>query len=92
MAEQKPQTLHEDGELGKKYLSDDVNRLRDGIVEDTREYDEGETRKIMRKIDYRLIPLLVVLYLFSFLDRGNSASCLVHPVHDCVLLLMQNVK
>jgi hypothetical protein len=27
------------------------------------EYDQGETRRIMRKIDYRLIPLLSVLYL-----------------------------
>lgn len=28
------------------------------------EYDEAETRRIMRKIDYRLIPLLAVLYLY----------------------------
>ena len=27
------------------------------------EYDEKETQRIMRKIDYRLIPLLAVLYL-----------------------------
>lgn len=26
--------------------------------------------KVLRKMDYRLIPVLTVLYLLSFLDRG----------------------
>lgn len=34
----------------------------DQVVAD---YDEHETRRIMRKIDYRLIPLLSVLYLYA---------------------------
>lgn len=28
------------------------------------EYDQAETRRIMRKIDWRLIPLLSLLYLW----------------------------
>lgn len=34
--------------------------------------DEAEFKKILRRIDLRLIPLLSVLYLLSFLDRGNG--------------------
>ena len=30
-----------------------------------------EEAKIWRKIDMRLVPILALLYLFSFLDRGN---------------------
>lgn len=32
----------------------------------------AEHIKILRKIDYRVIPILAVLYLLSFLDRGES--------------------
>lgn len=35
-------------------------------------HDALETRRILRKVDYRLIPLLTVMYLISFIDRANS--------------------
>ena len=31
--------------------------------------DDRETKRIMRKMDWHLLPILSVLYLFSFLDR-----------------------
>ncbi|KDN41954.1 MFS general substrate transporter [Tilletiaria anomala UBC 951] len=37
--------------------------------------DEIETKRIMRKLDWRVLPICSVLYLFSFLDRtaiGNA--------------------
>lgn len=37
-------------------------------------HDPVEIRRITRKIDYRLLPILTILYLLSFLDRGNSES------------------
>lgn len=30
-------------------------------------------KALLRKIDLRLIPVIMLLYLFSFLDRGESA-------------------
>lgn len=36
------------------------------------DYSPEETKRILRKIDYRLVPLLGVLYLLAFIDRGNS--------------------
>ena len=38
-------------------------------------YDEVEAKRILRKVDLRLLPCLTLLYLLSFLDRGNSKSC-----------------
>ena len=32
------------------------------------EVDDKEGRRILRKIDYRLIPLLAILYLYMFPD------------------------
>lgn len=31
---------------------------------------EAEERKLWRKVDMRLMPILAVMYLFSFIDRG----------------------
>lgn len=31
----------------------------------------AETRRLLRKIDCRVIPILAILYLLSFLDRGG---------------------
>ena len=36
-------------------------------------YHENE-RKLVRKIDFRVIPGVVLLYLLSFLDRSNVAN------------------
>lgn len=44
-----------------------------GLDESNRpEYHDRETNKILRKVDWRLPPVLAVLYLLSFLDRSNS--------------------
>ncbi|KPI42794.1 putative transporter [Cyphellophora attinorum] len=38
------------------------------------EVDPAEERKILRKIDYRLIPLLSILYLLAYIDRSNLGN------------------
>ncbi|KAJ7134646.1 major facilitator superfamily domain-containing protein [Mycena epipterygia] len=37
-------------------------------------FDSPEDRKLVRKIDFRLIPILTLLYLLSFLDRTNVGN------------------
>jgi hypothetical protein len=32
-------------------------------------FDEHQTKKLIRKIDWALLPFLALLYLLSFLDR-----------------------
>jgi len=51
-----------------------------------------EEAKAWRKIDIRLMPILALLYLFSFLDRGMSHQLSVsvwhgsHPVAQEILV------
>ncbi|KAK4615392.1 hypothetical protein CLAFUW4_10734 [Fulvia fulva] len=46
-----------------------------GLDESNRpEYHDRETNKILRKVDWRLPPVLAVLYLLSFLDRSNIGN------------------
>jgi len=39
------------------------------------EYTAEEEAKIIRKLDYRLLPFLLLLYTFSVLDRSNLGMC-----------------
>lgn len=39
-------------------------------------YDVKETKRIIRKVDFRLLPMLTLLYVFSFIDRSNSKQTL----------------
>lgn len=34
--------------------------------------DEAQRRRILRKVDWRVVPSLAVMYLVSFIDRSNS--------------------
>lgn len=44
-------------------------RINENVSEDST-LDEKRERVLIRKIDYYILPLIVLLYLFSFLDRG----------------------
>ncbi|OJJ40087.1 hypothetical protein ASPWEDRAFT_166174 [Aspergillus wentii DTO 134E9] len=44
--------------------------------------DKAETARILRKIDWRLLPLLTVLYVLSFLDRGNIGNAKVAGMNE----------
>lgn len=66
----------EDGEKSAKYeqylnagLSDEDARFLIGFT-------KKEERAIYRKVDYRLVPLLSLLYLISHLDRANIGNVL----------------
>lgn len=36
------------------------------------EFNDAETKRLLQKVDWRLLPVLTALYLMSFLDRSNS--------------------
>lgn len=73
-------------ETDKKIMSVDEEQIkhlekrpRNGLSPEEEEFllnvDEKEARKIFRKIDMRLVPMLALLYLFSHLDRANIGKC-----------------
>ncbi|KAI1961918.1 hypothetical protein LOZ58_002995 [Ophidiomyces ophidiicola] len=49
---------------------DDVNEARRTVEA----YTSDEAKRVLRKVDLRLIPLLAFLYLLAFIDRGNIAN------------------
>lgn len=53
--------VQKDIDLESKGL--EVMLADDSVHDEVVDFDKKETRRIMRKIDYRLVPLLGVLYL-----------------------------
>lgn len=52
--------------------SDELRTVDHGARDVVVEIDHAETRRILKKVDYRLVPLLAFLYLVAFVDRSNS--------------------
>ena len=44
-----------------------------------------DEKKLMRKVDWHVIPWLALLYLLNFLDRGNVGNAKVGSIHCRVL-------
>ncbi|KAM0469444.1 hypothetical protein ACHAP7_010024 [Fusarium lateritium] len=45
-------------------------------------FDAAETKKIVRKIDWYLLPPLTLLYILSFIDRSNIGNAKVAGMND----------
>lgn len=60
--------LEEKGQL----VTLDAGLSEGAIVAELSALSEAEQKKIIRKIDWRVIPLLTFLYLIAFVDRTNS--------------------
>lgn len=43
---------------------------------------EKEKSQIYRKVDYRLVPMLALLYLISHLDRANIGNAKIEGMED----------
>lgn len=48
------------------FRSQDLNNISPPL-----QLSEAEEKKLWRKIDLKLLPILTLLYLLSFMDRGN---------------------
>jgi hypothetical protein len=44
------------------------------------ELDPAEQTRILRKVDYRLVPLLALLYLYVTISKRSAAYSLLFPV------------
>ena len=58
---------------GRKSEAADGLELVESNVE-LRDFSEKETKRILFKLDIRLLPILALFYLLAYLDRGNSKS------------------
>ncbi|KAI5860500.1 high-affinity nicotinic acid transporter [Durotheca rogersii] len=54
-----------------------------GLVEAQEEqFDEKETRRLLRKIDWHVIPIMSVVCLLCFLDRSNIGNARLHHLEQ----------
>lgn len=59
-----------------------VESLDDGKIEDAIVHDPAAERRLCRKFDIRILPLLAVLYLFNALDKGNISNAKTDGLED----------
>jgi hypothetical protein len=52
------------------------------VLESHLDEDPKKIRRIMRKVDLRLIPILSLLYMWAFIDRSNLGN-VCDPRVDC---------
>lgn len=38
-------------------------------------FTDAQRKTVLRKVDWRLVPILLILYLISFIDRANIGMC-----------------
>lgn len=50
------------------------------------QFEDVDTAKVLRKIDWRLLPVLSFLYLLAFLDRSNLGNAKVAGLADDLAL------
>jgi hypothetical protein len=45
-------------------------------------FDEKRVKQVLRTIDFRLLPVLTLLYLLAFIDRGNIGNARIAGMND----------
>ncbi|PIG79518.1 MFS transporter [Aspergillus arachidicola] len=59
----------------------------DEEIEILRKYEGAKGRKVTRKIDFHLIPVLAFLYLCSHVDRNNMGNAKIEGMNDDLRLV-----
>jgi len=74
--EPSPSRSIEDHDVKAPYIvdQDDPESRRDVTAETAYVVDHHAERALCRKFDYRLLPVLAVMYLFNALDKGNLGN------------------
>jgi hypothetical protein len=61
-----------DYERGLELPRGELITIDNGAIEIVTQLASEEEKRILKKVDYRLVPLLAFLYLIAFVDRSNS--------------------
>jgi len=61
-------------EIFKSDRGNSIVHVAEGTVETARIIDQKAERRLCRKFDTRLLPVLAMMYLFNALDKGNLGN------------------
>ncbi|KAH7361732.1 major facilitator superfamily domain-containing protein [Plectosphaerella cucumerina] len=79
-----PAAAKEGGESDVRQGSQDkpgINQKEFGIEQQV-DNDPAEVKKILRKIDWRLLPPLTLLYILAFIDRANIGNASIARMNE----------
>jgi len=65
------------GAVHHTFTHHDPNWSGDGV-----DFSNVDEKAVLRKMDLRLLPMLALLYLLSFLDRGNIGNAKIEGLTD----------
>ncbi|GAA5903872.1 hypothetical protein JCM6882_001336 [Rhodosporidiobolus microsporus] len=74
-------TVHEKSDLSSLERSPEASVHGSPALEKV-DYTEEEERRVVRKVDWALLPGLTFLYLLSFLDRSNIGNAKLYGMID----------
>lgn len=78
VAEEKREYEHHDGSsTGDSRLASRFEGAPDGWDPETAKWDDEIEKKIMRRVDWKLIPILILMYMVSLIDRTNMPNALI---------------
>lgn len=61
--------MSEENRLEEQYIDGKVSASHADSISDTEEWTAEEEKAVVRKLDWRVVPLVTVLYLLCFIDR-----------------------
>ncbi|OTB06735.1 hypothetical protein M426DRAFT_54850 [Hypoxylon sp. CI-4A] len=67
---------------GEKNEADHINAVVTAPETTLESFADLDEKKILRKMDKNLIPMLAMLYLLSFLDRGNVGNAKIEGLQE----------
>lgn len=80
--EQKESSLESD-DAPLEHLETEVRNLA-GLPADYKPASKAEEEAVIRKLDWRLLPYVFLLYMFSVLDRSNLGNARLAGLEDAV--------
>lgn len=72
----------EDSKMSKAEKIHAIDAIADNPAVSLETFAHLDIKKILLKIDFRLIPMLTTLYLLSFLDRGNIGNAKIEGLSE----------
>lgn len=66
-----------DAEKGSSQLHEHIQQSGTLAAEDAEflaHFTDAQRKRVLRKVDWRLVPMLLILYLISFIDRANIGT------------------
>ncbi|KAJ0415445.1 major facilitator superfamily domain-containing protein [Aspergillus carlsbadensis] len=72
--DEKAVASHTDADAQRQKVQFEHDELYQAYAAKSDEWHKAMTKKLLRKVDLHLLPLLVLMYLLNFLDRNNLSQ------------------